>query len=217
MLGRDGGERAGARRPRRGLSAVDGRAAGEPDRELRIDGRAVHVAQRGQPDVMRMVERGEPFAAVEQHREFRRQRGAARLGLQHREEARGERRAVDERVGVAPGRRAEHHVAHVVARGRARLERRRARAVHQRPEPRVDQRAARARLAAGLHAAHLQVRAIGRLDHARAERARDGRDRARLRGGERAARQLDSAQAAVARGDDANEPRACARGACGGG
>ncbi len=63
---------------------------------------------------MRMIDLRELFAAVEQQREFRRQRCEARVVLQQREQFSAQRRRVDQRVRIAAGGGADHHVADVV-------------------------------------------------------------------------------------------------------
>lgn len=173
--------------------------------------RAVVAAPCGEPDVVRMIERGDRFAAVELDREFRRQLAAARFAREHVEQRMRERAAVDARGGIVPGKRAQHHVADVVAGGEGGAVAGRAARIGARAEPRVEQRARERIGRTGADAAQLEIRAVGRVERAGAVCARGRGDRARLLRIEPAAGQLDPAQPAVGGRDDAHEPRASRR------
>ncbi len=74
-------------------------------------------------------------------------------------------------------------------------------------EPRVDQRRDQRRFMPASHATHLQIRAIGQLDHASRMPLTDVGDHRSLRRAQLAAGQFDPADPTIARGDDAQQPR----------
>ncbi len=167
---------------------VGRRRARETERE--------HVVREGrEPDVVRMIGRGERLAAVEQDREFGRQRAVARRREQRQQVVR-QRLDIETLIGIDAGGRADHDVAGIVGR---RL---------RRPEAGADHRLGHRGVVRRRDAADLQVGAVGRLDDAAAEARRDVGDAARLGRGQPAERQFDPADAAVARRHDAEQTRA---------
>ncbi len=126
-----------------------GRAAGQAEGQPHL---AVQ-AQCRQPQVVGVGEHGQVFASVQLHGELGRQLMKALAGLQRFEDLPRQRPAVEQHGRVETGRRAEHQVAHIVARRLARAQAGVEQACHQ---PSV----------VGTDAANLQVAAVGYLDHA---------------------------------------------------
>ena len=73
------------------------------------------IGHRRQPDVMRMLDRRDLLAAIEQDREFRRQGMIRGAGLERREHAIGQGPSVDLLSRIEAGGRADHDVADIVA------------------------------------------------------------------------------------------------------
>jgi hypothetical protein len=168
---------------------------------------------------MRMIEPGKALTPIQQQREFRRESHETRVGLQQGEQFGAKRSRVEQRKRIAPGKRAHHHIAHIVRSAESRCVQSVCRGPGQRtgdircaarphrPKTCIDQRRDQCRLVPVSHAAHLQIRAIGQLDHTgRMPLAHVGNHQG-LRGAQLAAGQFDPANPPIARGDDAQQPR----------
>ena len=166
-------------------------------RQWRVAGAAGQTQQQvgfilgSQPQVMGVFAHGQGFTTVQLQGELGRQRMQRRSVLQQVEQLAGQRAHVHPRLRVEAGGGAEQQIAHVIGGGHARAE--------AGAQQGVDQRAFLARQ----HAANLQVAAVGQLQHATGTVPGRLGNRPRLGTAQHAAGQLDAADAAIQRGDDA--------------
>ena len=160
---------------------------------------------------MRMIDPRQPLAAIQQQREFRRQRRKPRFALQHREKLGAQRRRIEQGRRIAAGSGADHHVAHIVGGGSSCS----ATLAASRRASAPEQARGHASTSAAINAASCPLRTPRTCRFARlvssitpaACRALASAISLRLRRAQFAAGQLDPADSAIARGDDAQQPR----------
>lgn len=177
-------------------------------------GLGIFRGHRTEPDVVRVIEHRQPFAAVEQQSELRRKRREARRVLQHVQDFARQRSRIVRRIRVTAGAWIRHQIADIVGGCEPlaqcnvtsdiavfpRLAELRAEA---RPQQSLDERGRFART----HATQLQVRPVREFDDARCVRFGGIRKGKCLIGAQFAARQLDATKPPVARVDDAGQGR----------
>ena len=179
-----------ANRPERPIRWATGQAEGQLSR---------CAGQGAEPDVVRVFEHRQGFAAVHLNGEFGRQPMQRRGVLQQSEQRGGQRPGVEQGLRVEAGGGAEQQVAHIVGGRVARAEIGGQQALDQ------------LGLLAGQYAANLQVAAVGQLQHTAGAALGRLCDGACLLAAEYAAGQLDPADTAIQRLNDTQQAGARAR------
>lgn len=143
---------------------------------------------------MRMFEHRQRFTAIQLHGELGAQLVEARMALQGLEDLPGQWTGIEAHLPVDARSRAEHQVAHIVARCGSRPESGGQQAVDQRRGLVAD-------------AADLQIAPVGRLDRTAGKPLGGIGHRIGLIGRDRTAIELDPADPAIQRLDDTQQPR----------
>ncbi len=182
LLGADGGK-GGA------IRLVAWRTTGQAEGEQRC----CVVRHRRQPEIVGVLQHCQGFATVELDAELGRQAMEARGALQQVEQLAGQRSSVESRGGVEAQRRADQQIAHIIRRQFTRA------------EAGAQQFMAQRIFSASMHAANLQIGAVGRFQHAIGMALGGLGNGSRSVGVELPTGQLDAADAAIAGGHDAQQ------------
>ena len=148
---------------------------------------------RAQPQIMRVFQHCQRFAAIDLHSKLGAQIVEARMSLQRVQHLFRQCAGVEQHLRVYPGGRTEHQIAYIITLGMARPQ--------SSGEQAVDQRR---RFAA--NPANLQVGAVGRLDHPSGISFGAIRHGDRLPGLDRATAEFDPADTTVQCLDDPQQP-----------